>query len=311
MSNEKFPGVDEFSSHRIRRDVKERHPDQHSLSGEAVLVHEIRGIQEADAIRVFEEIKGEPATDGEAFASVIHKRAQVHARLDHLGDFHGGMSTSESEAFLRQIGFKQVLRKEKRSGVHQAWADPLTGIMIAGEFGGRRTDLICYFQFSPNVASMTEKEESDWNILVDRIFGGYSSHSWFNPKRPALHHGELHYARSYPDLDAAALEAWNADFLAIPESVLSERGQWVMVVDGAPTAGLHALMATLHRREVRFEVPWHPVAFQECTFKKVFACEENEIGSHFRVTPEWFQEIYAASVARVLEEMKPTVTLKL
>jgi hypothetical protein len=304
MSSKKFPGVDEFTGQRIRRDVKERHPDTRSLAGEFSLVNEIRTIQSTDAIKVVEDIKGEPATDGEALASALYKRAQAHARLDHLGDYHSGMSGVDVEAFLRQIGFKQVIRKEISFGTHQAWADPLTGILVAGEFGERRTRLTCYLQFSPNLPSMTEKEEADWNMLVERIFGGYAGHSWFNPKRPALHHGELHYARSYPEIDDVARKAWQDDYRSVPASILAERGQWVMVVEGQPEAGLHALMATLHRRDVRFCVPWEAAHMQEFTFRKIFDCEECEIEAMFDASPSWFKGIYGEAVARIVEELR-------
>ncbi|TLX16205.1 hypothetical protein [Rhizobium sp. MHM7A] len=304
MSSKKFPGVDEFTSERIRRDVKEQHPEKQTLAGEFSLVNEIRTIQARDAIKVVEDIKGERATDGEAMASMLYKRAQAHARRDHLGDYHSGLSAADAEALLRQIGFKQAYRKEKRFGTHQAWADPLTGILVAGEFGERRTALTCYLQFSPNLPSMTEKEESEWNLLVARSFGGYAGYSWFNPKRPALHHGELHYARSYPDVDEVSRKAWQEDYRAVPASILAERGQWVMVADGQPEAGLHALMATLHRRDVRFCVPWEAAQMQEFTYQKVFDCEEGEVEAMFEVSPSWFKEIYRKSFARVVEDLQ-------
>lgn len=304
MSRNKLPGVDEFTSKRIRKDVKTRHSEKQTLAGEFSLVNEIRDIQGADAISVIETLKGEPATDGEALASVLYKRAQAHARLDHLGDFHSGMAGSDVEALLRQIGFKKAFQKVKSFGTHQAWADPLTGIIVAGDFGERRTDLTCYLQFSPNVPSMTEKEESEWNMLVDRIFGGYAGHFWFNPRRPALQHGELHYARSYPDVDEASLKAWQDDYRSVPAPILVERGQWVMIVDGQPSAGIHALMTTLHRRDVRFCVPWETAHMQEFTFRKVFNCEGQEIEAMFAASPTWFQDIYKNSVARVREELQ-------
>lgn len=304
MSRSHFPGVDEFTGARIRKEVKTRHPEKQTLAGEFSLVNELRDIQSIDPIAVVETVKGEPATDGEALASILYKRAQAHARLDHLGDFHSGMAGEDVEALLRQIGFRQALHKQKSFSAHQAWADPLTGILVAGEFGERRTDLTCYLQFSPNVPTMTEKEESEWNMLVDRIFGGYAGHSWFNPNRPALNHGELHYAHSYSDLDEASLKAWQDDYRSVPASVLAERGQWVMIVDGQPSAGLHALMETLHRRDVRFCVPWEAAHMQEFTFQEVFDCEQWEIEEQFSASHCWFQEIYKASVARVVEDFR-------
>jgi hypothetical protein len=304
MSRNKLLGVDEFTSKRIRKDVKTRHSEKQTLAGEFSLVNEIRDIQGADAISVVETVKGETATDGEALASMLYKRAQAQARLDHLGDFHSGMAGSDVEALLRQLGFKQAFQKQKSCGTHQAWADPLTGVIVAGDFGERRTDLTCYLQFSPNVPTMTEKEESNWNMLVDRIFGGYAGHSWFNPKRPTLRHGELHYARSYPDVDQPSLNAWQDDYRAVPASILAERGQWVMVVDGQPSAGLHALMMTLHRRDVRFCVPWEAAHMQEFTFRQVFDCAEDQIGALFAESPCWFQDIYTQVVARIVEDLQ-------
>jgi hypothetical protein len=304
MPSKKFPGVDEFTSERVRRDVRAQHPEQQTLAGEFLLVNDIRNIQGTDAVKIVEDIKGEPATGGEALASMIYKRAQVHARLDHLGDYHSCMSGADTEALLRQIGFKQVNRKDRSFGTHQAWADPLTGILVAGEFGDRRTGLTCYLQFSPNLPSMDEEEEADWNMLVERIFGGYAGYLWFNPHRPALHHGELHYARSYPDVDEVSLKAWQDDYRAVPASILIERGQWVMVADGRPEAGLHALMATLHRRDVRFCVPWEAAHMQDFTFRKVFDCEEDEFEAMFDASPSWFKDIYGKSFARVVEDLQ-------
>ncbi len=183
MSRKQFQGVDEFTGERIRKEVKTRHPEKQTLAFEFSLVNEIRDIQSIDPIAIAETVKGEPATDGEALASILYKRAQAHARLDHLGDFHCGMAGSDVEALLRQLGFKKAFQKGKSFGTHQAWADPLTGILVAGDFGERRTDITCYLQFSPNVPTMTEKEESEWNMLVDRIFGGFAGHSW-QPKTP-------------------------------------------------------------------------------------------------------------------------------
>lgn len=101
MSKTKLPGVDEFTSHRIRREVKDRHPDPRTTIGELSLVHEVRSIQSQDPIAVVEEAKGERATDGEALAAVMYQRALVQSGLEHLGDLHPGMSAPEAESLLQ------------------------------------------------------------------------------------------------------------------------------------------------------------------------------------------------------------------
>ncbi len=77
-----------------------------------------------------------------------------------------------------------------------------------------------------------------------------------------------------------------------------------MIVDGQPSAGLHALMTTLHRRDVRFCVPWEAAHMQEFSFGKVFDCDECEIEERFSASPSWFQGIYKAAVARVVEDLR-------
>lgn len=309
MSKTKLPGVDEFTSHRIRREVKDRHPDPRTTIGELSLVHEVRSIQSQDPIAVVEEAKGERATDGEALAAVMYQRALVQSGLEHLGDLHRGMSALEAESLLQQLGFKRVFHKETSgSWTHQAWADPITGSVVAGDFGDGRTSVVCFLQFSPDLPSMTEKEEGEWNALVSRLFGGMASLSWFNPKRPHLNHSELHYPRSYPELDEAERLAWSKDFDAMPAAIVEERGQWVMVADSSPDAGLYSLMASLHRRNVRFSNPWQPVPHQEFTFMKLFDCAEEEIEENVQATPEWFQVICKATLERVIEERNPTTS---
>lgn len=130
MSKTKLPGVDEFTSHRVR---------PRTTIGELSLVHEIRSVQSQDPIAVVEGAKGSRATDGEALSVVMYHRALVQSGLEHLGDFHQGMSAPEAENFLEQLGFKRVFHKQKRGPwTHQAWVDPITGIAVAGDFGDGR-----------------------------------------------------------------------------------------------------------------------------------------------------------------------------
>jgi hypothetical protein len=179
---------------------------------------------------------------------------------------------------------------------------------VAGDFGDGRTIIDCFLQFSPNLQRMSEKEEAEWNALVSKLFGGFAGLSWFNPKRPHLHHGELHYPRSYPEIDESTLRAWAKDFNLIPEEIATERGQWVIVADGRPEAGLYSLLATLHRRTVRFSNPWEPVPHQEFTFMKLFDCTEEEIEDNVLASPEWFQVICKAAESRILEDRNLTST---
>jgi hypothetical protein len=310
MSKTKFPGIDEFTSQRIRRDMKDRHPHPRTPVGELSLVHEIRSIQAEDPIAVVEEAKGDRATDGEALAAVMYQRALVQSGLSHLGDFHQGMSAPEAESWLLQLGFKRVFQKRKSgSWTHQAWADPITGMVVAGDFGEGRTSVVCFVQFSPDLPGMTEKEEADWNIVVSRLFGGFASMSWFNPKRPHLNHSELHYPRSYPEVADAERLAWSNDFDAMPTEVVKERGQWVMVADSSPDAGLYSLMASLHRRNVRFSNPWEPVPRQEFTFTRIFDCKEDEIEENVQSSPTWFQVICKAALERVLADSAPKAAM--
>ncbi|MBY3158371.1 hypothetical protein HFO56_39415 [Rhizobium laguerreae] len=288
MTDKRFPGVDEFTSHRIRKDAQ-----GDGSRSDFELTAEVRNLQEADPYEIAKSSSGDAPSDGEYLAAIQMQSAMTRARLDVLGDLHKGKSAEETEGFLTELGMRRTLKEQgDRDASYQIWAQPLTGVVAAGMLYPHRTELQIYCQWSPWLDSMTEKEEAALQDTVSRIFAHTATYSFSNPDRPHLNHSTLHYRGSYEDdLTAEEQEAWEASFNAIPEWLLRERGHWLLSISAGIDAGLWAPLVTLERRG-KFMPVW-----SSCLDTALMAegClgQETERERRFEACPDWFQEIIA------------------
>lgn len=288
MSNQKFPGIDEFTSHRIRKDAQ---GDGNRSDSE--LTAEVRLLQDTNPHEIAKRGSGDAPSDAEYLAAIQMQSAMTKARLEVLGDLHTGKSSDDAEGFLKELGLRRALKEPlERDASFQIWAQPSTGVVVAGTLYPHRTELKIFCQWSPWLDSMTEKEEASLQESVDRIFGHSASFSFSNPERPHLNHSTLHYRGSYEDeLTAEENAAWEASFSAIPGWLLRERGHWILSISAGIDAGLWAPLVTLERRG-----KYMPV-WSSCLDTSLMAEDclglESERDRRFEACPDWFQSIIA------------------
>jgi hypothetical protein len=304
VSDKKFPGIDEFTSHRIRKDAK---GDGHRSDFE--LVSEVRFLQQTDPYQIAKETVSREPTDGEHLGSVLMQMAMSRARLEALGDLHKGATAAVAESFLAELGLRCALKEPTGSmdGSFQIWAQPLTGVVVAGTLYPSRTELHTHCQWSPWVETMTEGEEADLTTTVSAIFGQSASYSFFNPDRPHLNHSALHYARSYEaELTPEEKVAWDASYAAIPDWVLRERGHWFLNISAGLEAGLWAPLASLERRQGKFLPRWSGNA--KAGFMAEDCLGKEDCERRFDACPEWFKDIIAAAWDYALQDKVTTNT---
>lgn len=288
MSDRKFPGIDEFKSHRIRKDAK-----GNGQRSDFELTSEVRLIQQTDPYHMAKKTVGREPTDGEHLGAIHMQMAMSRARLEVLGDLHKGTSAAAAESFMTELGLRCAFKEPTgfMDGSFQIWAQPLTGVVVAGTLYPSRAELHIHCQWSPWVDTMTEQEEANLTASVSAIFGQFASYSFFNPDRPHLNHSTLHYARSYEsELTPEEKAAWDASYTAIPDWVLRERGHWFLNISGGLEAGLWAPLASLERRQGKFKTKWSGnlnagFMAEDCLGKK----DERE--RRFEACPDWFKAI--------------------
>jgi hypothetical protein len=288
VSEKKFPGIDEFTTHRIRKDAK-----GNGQRSDFELTSEVRQLQDTDPYHIAKEIVGREPTDGAHLGAIHMQMAMSRARLEVLGDLHKGTSAAAAESFLAELGLRCALKEPTgyKDGSFQIWAQPLTGVVVAGTLYPSHAELHIHCQWSPWVDTMTEKEEANLTASVSAIFGQSTSYSFFNPERPHLNHSTLHYARSYEsELTPEEMVAWDASYTAIPDWVLRERGHWFLNISAGVEAGLWAPLASLERRQGKFMPTWAVCLnagfmAEDCLGKK------DERARRFEACPDWFKAI--------------------
>lgn len=302
MSSKSFPGIDEFTSHRI---VKDAQGDGKRSDFE--LSAEVRVLQSTDPYSLVRETLGREPTDGEHLGAIHMQMAMSRARLETLGDMHQGMSADAAEAFLTELGMRCALKEPApMKGSYQIWAQPLTGVVVAGTLYPARTLLHAYLQWSPWLESMTEKEEAELTSSVRAIFGNSAGYAFCNPDRPHLQHGSLHYPSCYTDITPEERSSWEASYDAIPDRILRERGHWVLNVTAGIAAGLWAPLASLERRAGKFMPVWSACLNTAFMAEGVLG-QERERERRFDACPDWLKTIIGAGWAFSLQNREASV----
>lgn len=292
MSKKPFEGIDEFTSHRIRKDVGRNSALLDAgLSREVVIAAETRLLASVDPMAVAAQC--ENTTDpsmGSHLHAIRMKKAMLAARLEGLGDLRDGMTPEEVLSWMEKTSFvpAHVESIDGGRGIFAVWGDPETGIVVYGqvyEYG--RLELTMSCQWSPNLDSMTETEESRLNLRLQNILGrDQLTHSWFNPARPHLNHSTLHYARSYPDIAGEEKLAWEEDYRKVPPSILKERGKWVALLSWPVRIGIATPLDALVSMGGLFQPRWHPNDESADQAKAVFAR-----GHRPETAADWLREI--------------------
>lgn len=258
----KLPGVDEFTSHLIKKSAEERSPLQDAgVDFVTAKDSEIKDLQGVDPYEVAKDMAGGEPSLGEELRSAAWHRGMINERLKAVGDVHDRMSRDEVVACLQEGGFQLGVSEPSSfegEDRFEAWGDPRTGAVVSGAVYERGSHgFKMYVQWCQDLDHMNEREEVEVCTRVDRVFGGTVGRGFTNPLRPDLHHGALHHHQNYADITDAEREVWSKDYNGMPERIARERGKsWAHCITADVRGGVFIRLRGLDRLEGRFEQPW-------------------------------------------------------
>jgi len=257
-----FPNTDEFTSARIRKSVDRQGKLEKALgvTEAETLRHKLDILGNTDPYDVaVEQAGGIEPTASQEMAAVSQRAMLQQACLERLGDLHRGMHIAEVHDFFVKAQFQLAYAEGEpdQSKRFEIWCLRNLGVVVAGApSSSGHHHYTMFLQWSPNRPRMNETEEASLNVRMRSVFCGNFSGGYFNPRRPTLDHGRLHYPSSYPECTEEEAERWRRAPYTAPEWAETERGGWIMAIESFVASGVLSPIIGLQHSNGKFITPW-------------------------------------------------------